>query len=488
MTDILSILGQMAESSGDPRVATLLKALDSTGKGVDLAALSGGGALRAESLEADLALATVQNGHFKLYNRLFANRKTTWSLIDQKPVQDSVGGFPGSSISNETGSNVGDRNGAYRRVITECKMFTEYGSVTMPTALQGTLQVGAGAVEFSAQEQEIFSALTRVLASVEWSIINGDDLIDPLETKGLIAAIKSGAPTNVIDARGTAVKTGAALSSLAATLSTYGRFGAADVAVVSPMVKADFDANLESNYRVNLDSNIPNTTLGALVKGVRYNALSGGDGMLDLEPHIFLDEAMGAPRITYAADGVSGNAPASVTAAKTAVTNPLFAAPHAGAYYYCVEAAGAGFCSAPTVSGAAVTVAAGDKVTLTISQSAGGQETYYNVYRGRLAGTNQPADMRFIGRVKKAGATTTFDDTNAAIPGTSNIIVLSSNKQADALRWLQMIPPAKIAMAMTSLAYRFACLYIAALRVTLPKKHGLITNVLPSNAVWKPFN
>lgn len=259
------------------------------------------------------------------------------------------------------------------------------------------------------------------------------------------------------------------------------------MAYCSPAVKSDFDAHLESNYRVNLDANVPNTTLGALVKGIRYNALSGGSGMLDLEPHIFLDEALRAPRVAYAPDGVSGQSPASASAAKSAVTNPKFGASHAGAYYYCVEAAGAGFCSSPAVTGA-VTVAAGDKVTLTINQSAGGAETYYNIYRSKLAGSSTPADMRFIGRVVKAGATTTFDDFNAVIPGTSNILLLTTGKEADALRWLQMIPPAKIPMAMTSLAYKFACLYIAALRVTLPKKHGMITNVLPSNAVWKPFN
>ncbi|HWQ08265.1 MAG TPA: hypothetical protein VN436_04130 [Holophaga sp.] len=487
MMDVLSILGQMAESSGDPRVRTLMKALTSTQQGTNLSSLTGGGALRAESLETDLALATVKNEHFKIYNRLFAGRKTTWSLIDQKVVQDSIGGFPGSSISNETGSNMSDRNGNYSRVITECKLFNEYGSVTVPTALQSTIQAGAGIVDFTAQEQEVFSALTRVLSSVEWSILFGDKSIDSLEFTGLIPAITAQASSNVVDARGAAVNTGAAVSSLAARLSTYGKFGAVDVAYMSPLVKADFDAHLESNYRVNLDANIPNTTLGAMVKGVRYNALSGGSGMFDLEPHIFLDENMRAPRLAYAPDGVSGNAPASVAAVASAASNDYFESDHAGAYYYCVEAAGAGYCSAPTVSSAAVTVAAGNKVVLTIAQSSDGAETYYNVYRSKQGGSNTAADMRFIGRVVKGGTTTTFTDLNTSIPGTSNIIMLTTGKEADALRWLQMIPPAKIPMAMTTLAYRFACLYIAALRVTLPKKHGMLINVLPSSATWKPF-
>jgi hypothetical protein len=39
---------------------------------------------------------------------------------------------------------------------------------------------------------------------------------------------------------------------------------------------------------------------------------------------------------------------------------------------------------------------------------------------------------------------------------------------------------------MTSLQYRFAVLYIACLRLAMPKKNALITNILPSNAIWIP--
>ena len=103
MSDVLSILGQLAETSADPRIRNIVKSLSSTQAGTNLSALTGGGAMRVEALEPELATACVSNPHFVLFNHLFPNRHTSFSLLDQVVVQDGIGGFPGSSISNERG-------------------------------------------------------------------------------------------------------------------------------------------------------------------------------------------------------------------------------------------------------------------------------------------------------------------------------------------------------------------------------------------------
>jgi hypothetical protein len=203
---------------------------------------------------------------------------------------------------------------------------------------------------------------------------------------------------------------------------------------------------------------------------------------------VFLDEALKAPVETYAAAAVSGNAPASVTCSSGAASGGHFLSAHGGVYAYRVEAATAGAVST-TVASANVTIAAGDKNTLTITQSSDAKETYYNVYRSRKGGTNASADMRFIGRVAKTAnsTTTTFVDDNDVIPGTSSALMLTSAPQYDALKLVQMAPPSKIPLAMTMLEYRFAVLYIACLRLSLPKKHAVIRNILPASATWAPF-
>ena len=480
--DVVSILGQLAETSADPRIRTLVKSLTSTQAGVNLGSLTGGGAMRVEALEPELATATVQNPHFVLFNLLFPNRHTSWSLIDQQVVQDGIGGYPGSAVSNETGSNLTDRNGAYHRIVTELKVINEFGGVTVPTAMQGALQQAAGAADFNSAEQEIFSALSRVLQTVEWQLLFGDPTMTNLEFQGLIPGLQANAPGNILNMNGSALNTGAAIAPLAARISGFGSWGSPDSLIVSPNVKADFDGHLESGYRVNLDTNVPSTTLGALVKGIKYNGLGVGNGMLDLYPHVYLDENMRVPVENYASTETSGSACASVPTGVAAGADGTIPA---GNYTYRVEAAGPGFVSTTVVS-AAVTVGATNHVTLTITASAGNLESYYNVYRSRKNGTNASSDHRFIGRVAKVGGTTPFVDTNAVIPGTSQAIMLTSAPQFGALRLVQMAPPSKIPLAMTSLQYRFAVLYIAALRLAMPKKHALITNILPSNATWIP--
>jgi hypothetical protein len=483
--DVLTILGQLAETSADPRIRTLVKSLTSTQAGVNLSALTGGGAMRVEALEPELATATISNPHFVLFNLLFPNRHTSWSLIDQQVVQDGIGGYPGSAISNETGSNLNQRNGAYHRVITELKVLAEFGGVSVPTAMQGALQQAAGAADFNSAEQEIFSALSRVLQTAEWELLFGDPTMSPLEFQGLIPGITANAPNNVLNLNGIALNTGSQVAPLAARISGFGNWGSPDALICSPAVKADFDGHLESGYRVNLDSAIPNTTLGALVKSIKYNGLGIGNGVLDLYPHVFLDENMRQPVENYAATEVSGNAPASMAAVAsgTSATIP------AGTYSYRVEAAGPGFVSPTTLlTGSTVAVTLGQQVALTITQSSGAAESYYNVYRSSKSssGSTVSSQMRFIGRIAKAGTTTVFTDTNASIPGTSQALMLTSAPQFDALRLVQMAPPSKIPLAMTSLQYQFAVMYLACLRLSLPKKHALITNILPSNAVWVP--
>lgn len=480
--DVVSILGQLAETSADPRIRTLVKSLTSTQAGTNLSSLTGGGAMRVEALEPELATATVQNPHFVLFNLLFPNRHTSWSLIDQQVVQDGIGGYPGSAVSNETGSNLTDRNGAYHRVVTELKVINEFGGVTVPTAMQGALQQAAGAADFNSAEQEIFSALSRVLQTVEWELLFGDPTMSNLEFQGIIPGMLANASGNVLNLGGVALNSGSQIAPLAARISGFGSWGSPDALIVSPACKADFDGHLESGYRVNLDSAIPSTTLGAMVKSIRYNGLGVGNGIMDIHPHVFLDENMRMPVENYASTETSGAAPATVTAAATGADGTI----PAGTYSYRVEAAGPGYVSGTTIiTGNTVAVSATNHVTLTIAQGVS-TESYYNVFRSRKNGTTVSSDYRFIGRVARTGATTTFTDTNATIPGTSQALMLTSAPQYGALRLVQMAPPSKIPLAMTSLQYRFAVLYIAALRLAMPKKHALITNILPTNATWIP--
>ena len=139
---------------------------------------------------------------------------------------------------------------------------------------------------------------------------------------------------------------------------------------------------------------------------------------------------------------------------------------------------------------AQIAVAAGNKVTLTITASAANTETGYAIYRSRQNGTNTTNDFRLVKIVKKSGATTNFVDLNRDIPGTVTVPLLNMAPGADAIGWRQFQPMTKIPLpfgvgGMPVISW-FQMLF-GYLRVTKPKHHGFVKNILPANATWRPF-
>ena len=135
-------------------------------------------------------------------------------------------------------------------------------------------------------------------------------------------------------------------------------------------------------------------------------------------------------------------------------------------------------------------IAAGKNAVLTISQSASGTETGYAIYRSRQDGTNATNDFRLVRVIKKTGATTTYTDQNRDIPGTVMVPVLNLATGSDAIGWRQFQPMTKIPLPFGIGGvpqYSWFQFLFGYLRITKPKHHGFIKNILPSNAKWRPF-
>lgn len=478
------------EALGGP-ARDIAKSLSGTkGAGTDLAALSGSGALRVENLDPVLFSVTIENKHFDLFNRLLPHKRDSFSMLDQQIVKKGIGSFPGSAVSTEMATGRPDRSGDYQRLLTELGVFVDYRQVGLVTALQGIMQQRAGAVNFSTVAEENVNAALTLLETIEWSLFYGDRSVNSLEIGGLLSNIKANAPQNVVDMRGGYLSDHTQMTDLAGRLAKRPFFGRPDLMYTSSGIKTDLDNCLVSSYRINPDG-VANTDVGVPVTGMRYSAVGIGQGKLEIIPHAYVDENK-TPVQVYAPTCCGPQAaPASATAGTVApgATGSLWATGQDGVYFYCVEACKPGEVSVPAVSGAAGTVAIGGAIDLTIAQSATGTETHYNIYRGRKAGTNRPDDMRLIARVPKtAGATTVFRDLNTVIPGTSEIFMLTSAPQLNALTWIQMLPLTQFPLANGDLSMKWACLLLGALRIPMAAKHGLITNVLPKNPTWKPFN
>ena len=466
-----SISGEMAFND----VAELRKAL-TAGYGTDVASLTGGGALRIQSLEKTLLSTIQENKHFALFNALAKSDAT--ATVDEWTEMSSVGGFLGGSTNTETGT-IAAATGTYARRTGLVKYLMTRREVSFVTTLQNAL------ADAEAVEQQ--NGALQLLTDAEFLCFEGDSAVVPTEFDGIKAQIVGlGASDHILNADGSSLASINLVNTAAKTITGYGNFGTPTHLFMSQSTQADFDNGLDPAFRVPL-TDVPNggIMLGSPVKGIRT---SWGD--IATVPDVFIrDGDQQAPfEVDFAALASANTfAPASVTVATASDAASKFTTGRDGNYYWAVTGVNAAGQSVVTKT-TQTAVAVGEKATLTITASVGGQETGYVIYRSKLNGTNTTSDFRFVGRVAKAGATTTFVDNNTNIPGTSTAYMLNMSAGAKAINWRQLLPMLKFPLYPTNSAtVPWAQLLFGYLRIGKRKHHVIIKNILPNSATWRPF-
>lgn len=468
-----TVTGEM----GFQEVAELRKALEA-GYGTDVATLTGGGALRIQSLEKTM-LATIQeNKHFRLFNELAKTNAT--ATVDEWTEQSSVGGFLGGSTNTETGV-IPQAQGVYNRRAGFVKYLMTRREVSFVTTLQNAIA--------DAEATEAQNGAKQLLSDAEFLCFEGDSEIVPTEFDGIGTQIASlNSADHVLDAEGQSLASIDLVNTAAATISGFGNFGQPTHLFMSQLNQADFDTGLDPAFRVPL-TDVPNggIQLGSPVVGIRTSW-----GNIKACPDVFVrDEAQQVPfqlmEPSLAANNDSFK-PAAVTGATASDVESKFGGNHAGNYYYLVTGINAKGQSTGVIT-SQVAVAAGEKVTLSITASATNEETGYVIYRGRLNGTNAPNDFRQMARVPKAvGGTTTYVDLNREIPGTTKAYILNMTPGDMAITWRQLLPMLKFPLYPTvSAVIPWAQLMFGYLRIGKRKHHVVIKNIVPNGAKWKPF-
>lgn len=459
-------------------VAELQKALEA-GYGSDVAQLTGGGALRIQSLEKTMLSTIQENQHFVLFNELAKSNAT--ATVDEWTEQNDVGGFLGGSTNTETG-NIASAQGNYERRVGLVKYLMTRREVSFVQTLQNTIA--------DSEAVEARNGALQLLTDAEFLCFEGDSSVVPTEYDGILAQMKSlNSADHIIDARGGALNSIDLVDKAASTIAGFGNFGRPTHLFCSQLVQSDFNTNLDPAFRVSLTGSAQETQLGAPVKGI---STSWGD--IKNCPDVFVrDERQKMPfELNWGAIAVANAAfkptvDAPVAAAGSA--SNLFDAASAGNYYYAVAGVNAAGQTQAVVT-AQVAVAAGDKVTLTIHRSGAATETGYVIYRSRLNGTNDLSDMREMVRIPASGgATTTFVDENADIPGAANAYILNMTPGQMAITWRQLLPMTKFPLYPTvSAVVPWAQLLFGYLRIGKRKHHTVIKNIVPTGATWKPFN
>ncbi len=472
-------------SMGGAPAADLLKALEASNYQTDVATLTGGGALGVQSLDTAMKTTIQENEHFTLFNRLQSTSAT--NIVDEYVRQTNVGGFLGGSTNSQMGV-VRSATGEYSREVGLVKFLMTLRQVGY------VLNIGKNITEATAVEER--NGALQLLTDANYLLYHGNADASPTQFDGIFAQIEKEiaagqmSDDNVVDLQGAKLDSIEALSKINVAVSRYGSWGRSTDIFLPNSVQNDLNMGLDPAFRWSPQgSNTP--MIGGHVEGIRLQ-----NGVLKTNMDTFIhdeENPMVYPFEVYNAAIATANVafkPASLTGVAASDASSQFTSGRAGNYYYAVAAIGAaGQGLTEVTKSAQIAVAAGQKVTLTITQSAATTESGYAIYRSRQNGTNTTNDFRLVKIIKKTGATTTYVDLNRDIPGTVSVPLLNLGPAADAIGWRQFQPMTKIPLPFgvggIPVISWFQFLF-GYLRITKPKHHGFVKNVLPSNARWRP--
>ncbi|QNJ57317.1 major capsid protein [Pseudomonas phage Dolphis] len=491
--DAQQLLAQLA-GSGDPTQmsaavrgagADLIKALEASNYQTDVSQLEGGGALGIQSLDTAMKTVVQEEKHFTLFNRL--QRTGATNIVDEYTRQNSIGGWLGGSTNTQMGQ-VRSAQGEYKREVGFVKFLMTLRQVGY------VLNVGNNLAQPMAVEER--NGAKQLLTDANYLLYHGNAAASPTQYDGIIKQIEDGvaageiAPENIVDMQGTKLDSVEPFSQVGASVGNYGSWGRSSDVFLPMSVQNDLNQGLDPAFRWSPQGN--NTPIiGGHVEGIR---LQGGilktaeDTFIHNESHPMVKPFEVTQPVVAASNAAIK--PTSIAGVAASDASSQFTSGRAGNYYYAVAAIGAnGEGLSAVVKSAQVAIAAGEKVTLTITASGSAAESGYAIYRSRQNGSNATDDLRLVKVIPKTGATTVFVDLNREIPGTVAVPLLNLDQGSDAIGWRQFQPMTKIPLPFGVggvPVYSWFQFLFGYLRVTKPKHHGLIKNILPANAKWRP--
>ena len=465
----------------------LKKALEASNYQTDVSQLTGGGALGVQSLDTAMKTTIQEQEHFVLFKRLQQTNAT--NIVDEYTRQTGIGGFLGGSTNSQMGV-VRAAQGEYSREVGMVKFLMTLRQVGY------VLNIGKNIVEATAVEER--NGALQLMTDAEYLLFYGNSKACPTEFDGIFTQIEAeieagNVPgTNVVDMQGLPLNSVEPFAKINASVFDYGSWGRITDVFMPTAVQTDLNMGLDPAFRWSPDGGNQNMAVGAHVSGIRLT-----EGVLKTNIDTFLHHAdfvMSKPfEVSQPALATANNTfkPAAIGVVATADdTASQFTAPRAGNYYYAVAGVGgAGQGQSTILKSSQIAVAAGKKAVVTITASASGTETGYAVYRGRQNGTNETSDLRLVKIIPRTGASTVFTDLNRDIPGTCKVPVLNLAQSADAIGWRQFQPMTKIPLPFgvggVPVQSWFQFLF-GFLRITKPKHHGFVKNILPATSTWRP--
>ncbi|EPT1451919.1 hypothetical protein ACVOZ6_003507 [Escherichia coli] len=473
----------------------LTKALQASNYVTDVKELSQGGALGVQSLDTAMKTTIQENEHFTLFNRLAQSNAI--NVVDEFTRQSSVGGFLGGSTNTQMGV-VRAAQGEYSREVGFVKFLMTLRQVGY------VLNIGKNIAEPVAVEER--NGALQLLTDANYLLYHGNSDVVGTQFDGIFHQIDKEilagkmSSENVKDMDGKALNSVEPISVINSEVSSYGNWGRSTDIFLPNSVQNDFNQGLDPAFRWTPEGqNIP--TVGGHVAGIRLT-----NGILKTNMDTFIhDETNPMVHVFQLKnkDVASRNKDLKPAVGGVPITKPTkgisrFTDKRKGKYVYAVagvSVSGAGMSEATLVAAVDVPKDGGAKLTITNptgTTDCGG----FAIYRGRQGIDNATLeDLRLVKIIpidKSAGVTeTVFEDCNLDIPGTVCAPILNLGAGADAIGWRQFQPMTKIPLpfgvgGMPVMSW-FQFLF-GYLRMTKPRHHGYIKNILPSTATWRPHN
>lgn len=420
--------------------------------------------IRVESLDKTLKNVTFGSKHAVLWKSIY--KSPAYSTVEQfnrlTNVGSDVGGFIEENDTPETNDST------YERAYEKVKFMGTTREVSFATSL---VKSGIGDVE----AQEVVNGTNWLLRIIERSLFFGDETMIPVQINGIKKNIQTSAPNptlNVIDLRGGPL-TEDVINDGAMIIRGEPNYGEGTDIYMSDGVYGDISKQLYPAERYNPQqySGNSNGMMGVPVKGMYTQA-----GPMMFNPDVLIQEGPLAPT---AGMGNASKRPSTPTQSVAPAAGALgggetsyFAAADAGDYRYKVVAVNRyGYSAAVTMTGP-VTVAAGQKVTMTVADGST-VGTAFDLYRSPINGA--AGTEKLVGRYARSGATTVITDFNSNLPGTSNAFMIQNNIEFFTVR--QLAPFMRVPLATVSTSKRWMQLLFLGLLVFAPGKAVVYKNV-----------
>lgn len=471
----MDIFDNENEYSAVSQNAELEKALEG-GYGADASAFTQGRALQREDLEATLvSVLDVKQNDCKVFHKL--HKQPISSTVHQVNRQTSVGDDEFLFVGE--GEQATEDDPRFQRKIYETKYMSSKWQVSHPLTMTNNAENPINASKVS--------AVLRVTKGTERAIFHGDSTVNPKQYDGFIKILNDSANDTSVEERLRATKVDIrgleigeknneidAGENLFDSIAekVYSKGGELAEAYFPPILAGQFKKMYSDRLRFTTkDSQFAMDKLPDIVTAtdqtIKITDDCGADKMFKVKGHVF---AMGDTKNRP-------NTPTGLTATPSSSSTSQFTDGFKGEYTYAVHAINAYGVSAPKVLEAPVTVAVGEKVTLTITADTNGPAaTGYIITRTNAGGT----DLMEMVRIAKKGDSQSYEDNNESLPGTAQVVLLTptTDDLAPNVSFGQLMGISNFDLPTdSSLAHRGVVALYGMLEMRAPEFCALIDNV-----------